>query len=113
MRVCYGFILLGILLGCQSAQSHWLGDKRSVAVTFISFPQGAFIEVDKLYKGRTPSIVELSEYPAQRDHTAESYQIFIYPPQEEGYCTQEVSLKPYQLPEQLVFDLTKCPSGVE
>ena len=105
-------------LGCQTTQGSLPDLKRTVRVTVISFPPGAVIEVDGEYRGRTPSIILLDEYFLDRQHNAQFYKVFIYPSQDDGYCTRSMALNPYELPEQVSLDLSDCdgknidPSGL-
>jgi hypothetical protein len=100
--------LLSALIGCQTATTQQADYKRSVNIMFVSFPPGAVIEIDGQYIGRTPNIVALKEYHMDREHYVQYYKVYIYPPQDEGYCTQKLALNPYDLPQRLTFDLTNC-----
>jgi len=107
-------IILGLTLlgGCQTAQPITPHTKRSIQVTFVSFPPGAVIEIDGDYMGRTPNIIELREYYLEKESLVQYYKIFIYPPQDD-YCVQKLALNPYNIPDRLVFDLSDCSKKQE
>ena len=94
--------------GCQTTGGDLAPFKDTVDVTVISFPPGAVIEINEEYKGRTPSTVTLNEYLLERDRNAPSYKVFIYPMENEDYCMQKRALNPYELPDQIIFDLSDC-----
>ena len=107
LRPFYILILLVFLTACHTTAS-LPAFKRTVKVTFISFPAGGVIEIDGEYKGRTPNVIELKEYHMEHEGNVPPYKVFIYPTQEESYCTKKAALNPYDLPAEISFDLTQC-----
>lgn len=105
-------------LGCQTTKGNLPDFRETVQITVISFPPGAVIEVDGEYRGRTPNIIALNEYFLDRQRYAQFYKVYIYPSQDDGYCTRSMALNPYELPDQISFDLADCdgsdaqPSGL-
>ena len=100
------------LTGCQTTGG-LPALKRAVKVTIISFPAGGVIEIDGEYKGRTPGVIELKEYHLDREGDVPPYKVFIFPTQEDSYCTQKAALNPYDLPSEISFDLTQCQGESE
>jgi len=110
MRIFPFVLILFCLAGCQTTEADLPDFKKDTPVTFISFPPGAVIEIDGEYKGRTPNIIQLSEYHLEKDRYAKYFKVFVYPTQE-GYCMQKKTLNPYQLLERVEFDLTDCSNN--
>jgi len=102
--------LLCFLTACQTTGLPNL--KRTVKLTVVSFPAGGVIEINGEYEGRTPNVIELKEYYMDRKRDVPTYKIFIYPTQDDSYCTKKAALNPYDLPSEISFDLTQCQGEV-
>src|ERR1043165_6614926 len=102
-----GFILLLTLMGCQTTAGS-LSDANRQKVTFISFPPGAVLEINGVYQGRTPNVIELDADPK-----GPIYEVFVYPMEDDSYWTKNTILRPDELPSEVSFDLTQCEEHLD